>query len=77
MQETLPVLLRMVDPEELSKYNSMTPTALDFLAYYKDGIHPMPFQLDTNYGLGRPVAYFRISQRQKHQVVWIPAAPAL
>ena len=30
MQETLPVLLRMVDPEELSKYNSMTPTALDF-----------------------------------------------
>ena len=52
MQETLPVLLRMVDPEELSKYNSMTPTALDFLADYKDGIHPMSFQLDTKKGAG-------------------------
>ena len=43
MQETLPVLLRMVGPEELSKYSSMTPTALDFLADYKDGIYPMSF----------------------------------
>ncbi len=58
MQETLPVLLRMVDPEELSKYNSMTPTALDFLADYKDGIYPMPFQIDSNMGADRPVVYF-------------------
>jgi hypothetical protein len=32
VQESLPLLLRMVDPEEFSKYDSMTPTALDFLA---------------------------------------------
>ena len=34
VQETLPLLLRMVDPEEFAKYSSMSPTALDFLAYY-------------------------------------------
>ena len=32
MQEPLPIIIRMVVPEELSKYNSMTPTALDYLA---------------------------------------------
>ena len=32
VQETLPLLLRMVDPEEFAKYDCMTPTALDFLA---------------------------------------------
>ena len=32
VQETLPILLRMVDPEELPKYDSMTPTTLDILA---------------------------------------------
>ena len=37
MMDTLPILLRMVDPEEFAKYDSMTPTALDYLADYKDG----------------------------------------
>ncbi len=32
MMDTLPILLRMVDPEEFAKYDSMTPTALDYLA---------------------------------------------
>ena len=32
VQETLPLLLRMVDPTELAKYNCMTPTSLGFLA---------------------------------------------
>ena len=31
MQEVLPILLRLVDPEEFAKYDSMTPTAFDFL----------------------------------------------
>ena len=31
MQDTLPVLLRLLDPEELARYNDMTPTALDYL----------------------------------------------
>ena len=45
MQDTLPVLLRMVDPEEFAKYDSMTPTALDYLAYYEDGVDQLPFQV--------------------------------
>ena len=38
MQETIPIIPRMVDPEEFSKYNSMTPTALDYLANYEDAV---------------------------------------
>ena len=38
VQDTLPALLRMLDPEELAKYECMTPTGLDFLANYRDGI---------------------------------------
>ena len=33
VQDTLPLLLQMVDPEELAKYNDMTPTAMDHLAH--------------------------------------------
>ena len=53
MMDTLPILLRMVDSEEFAKYDSMTPTALDYLADYKDGVHAMEFQLDTNAGGNR------------------------
>jgi hypothetical protein len=38
VMDTLPVLLRMMDPEELAKYDCMTPTALDHLGWYGDGI---------------------------------------
>ena len=34
MNDMLPVLLRMVDPEEFAKCDSMTPTGLDYLADY-------------------------------------------
>ena len=34
----------------------MTPTALDYLADYRDGVHPMEFQLDLNAG-SQPCAY--------------------
>ena len=44
VQETLPLLLRMVEPEELAQYDSMTPTTLDYLADYDDAIYPMMFQ---------------------------------
>ena len=50
MMDTLPILLRMVDSEEFAKYDSMTPTALDYLADYKDGVHKMEYQLDANNG---------------------------
>ena len=47
VQERLPLHLRMLDPEELSKYNCMTPTAMDYLANYTDAIERMDFQIDT------------------------------
>jgi hypothetical protein len=46
MMDTLPILLRMMDPEELAKYNSMTPTTLDYLANYRDGVDVMGWQID-------------------------------
>ena len=46
VQDTLPLLLRMVDPEELAKYNDMTPTALDHLAHYSDAVDAMDYQID-------------------------------
>ena len=58
MMDTLPILLRMVDSEEFAKYDCMTPTALDYLAEYKDGVHRMDFQLDQN-SQGQPCAYVR------------------
>ena len=38
VQDTLPILLRMLDPEEMKKYNGMTPTALDHHAHYNDAV---------------------------------------
>jgi hypothetical protein len=38
----------MVDPEEFAKYDSMTPTALDYLAHYTDAVYKMPFQIAAN-----------------------------
>ena len=58
MMDTLPILLRMVDSEEFAKYDCMTPTALDYLAEYKDGVRRMDFQLDRN-NAGQPCAYVR------------------
>ena len=39
VQETLPILLRLLDPQELAKYNGMTPTTLDFLGNYTDAVN--------------------------------------
>ena len=58
MMDTLPILLRMVDSEEFAKYDCMTPTALDYLAEYKDGVHRMDFQLDQNAD-GQKCAFLR------------------
>ena len=46
MQDTLPLLLRMVDPTEFSRYYSMTPTTLDYLANYNNAVQDMDWQLD-------------------------------
>ncbi|MFM7981778.1 MAG: hypothetical protein ACKPKO_20915, partial [Candidatus Fonsibacter sp.] len=52
----MPLLLRMVDPEELSKYDCMTPTALDYLADYLDGIQRMVWQLDVSNAVDAGIA---------------------
>ena len=44
-QDTLPVLLRMVDPEEFAKYDSMTPAAVGYLANNEDAVTQMPYAL--------------------------------
>ncbi|MFM7987021.1 MAG: phage major capsid domain-containing protein, partial [Candidatus Fonsibacter sp.] len=62
VQESLPILLRMVDPEEFSKYVSLTPTALDFLANYEDAVKRQEFQIDATAAAGaaqnRSIVYF-------------------
>ena len=47
VQDTLPVLLRLLDPEEMKKYNGMTPTALDHHAHYNDAVDHMTYQIDS------------------------------
>jgi len=43
MSDVLPALLRLMDPEELAYYNDMTPTTLDYVSDYADGVHAMPY----------------------------------
>ena len=45
MQDVLPIILRLCDPEELANFNDMTPTTLDYLSDYADGVDRMPFQI--------------------------------
>ena len=45
MQDTLPLILRMLDNEELAEWAACTPTTLDYLAQYKDGVDKMQFEL--------------------------------
>ena len=61
VQESLPTLLRMVDPEEFSKYDSMTPTDLDFLANYEDAVKRQEFQIvatAASAAAPRPIVYY-------------------
>ena len=58
MMDTLPIVLRVVDSEEFAKHDCMTPTALDYLPEYKDGVRRMGFQLDQNAD-GQPCAFLR------------------
>ncbi|MFM7988624.1 MAG: phage major capsid domain-containing protein, partial [Candidatus Fonsibacter sp.] len=51
VQEMLPLLLRMVDPEEFANYDSMTPTALDYLADYDGALYPMEYFLKAADGV--------------------------
>ena len=73
VQDTLPLVLRLLDPEELAKYESMTPTTLDFLANYADAVQPMDYQLDIATDAGtannnRPVLYTIPASNTQEQV---------
>ena len=62
VQETLPALLRMMDPDELAKHDCMTPIGLDFLGDYRDGVDLQSFSIDFTYNAnsttaGRLAAY--------------------
>ena len=45
-QDVLPVMLRMMDPEELAGYDDLTPACLDYLGNYRDGVNELPFFID-------------------------------
>jgi hypothetical protein len=46
VQDTLPLLLRLLDSEELARYECMTPTTLDHLSSYRDGVDQLDFYID-------------------------------
>ena len=58
-QDVLPVMLRLMDPEELARYDDMTPTCLDYLGNYRDGIAEMPYFLDRAPNKNQVVPFFR------------------
>ena len=47
VQDTLPILLRLLDDDEINTYDDMTPTTLDYLANYADSVDAMPFTIDA------------------------------
>ena len=60
VQDILPALLRMADPDELAQYDATTPTMLDYLANYRDGIDELEYQIMAGYNGGtstRPIVY--------------------
>ena len=62
VQETLPILLRLLDQQEFAKCNGVTPTTLDFLGNYSDGIEGCFFVIDQQQNADgqinrRPVVY--------------------
>ena len=64
VQETLPALRRMMDPEELAHYDCMTPTGLDYLGDYRDGVNLQTFcigQVQSAGGPGKRLAVFNVS----------------
>ena len=48
MADILPAILRFMDPEELAYYNDMTPTTVDYLGDYRDGVQIMDNQIGVS-----------------------------
>ena len=45
VQDVLPAILRMADPEELAEYDYTTPTTFDCLGNYRDGVDLLEYQI--------------------------------
>ena len=54
--DILEPLLRMMDPEELAKYENTCPTTLDYLSNYRDGIEPYSYMIDNSATATGPTA---------------------
>jgi hypothetical protein len=67
----------MVDPEKFSKYNSMTPTALDYLAKYEDAVQQMDFQIDATEANGQPLIYYPAAAEMEPPAANAPAPQAI
>ena len=67
IQDVLPVMLRMSDPDELAEYDSTTPTTLDYLANYRHGVDIMEYQIQ---------AHSEADAANRRPVVIFPGAPA-
>jgi len=55
MSDVLPSVLRLCDPEDLAYYNDMTPTTLDYLGDYRDGVQQMPHYIIASPDASTPV----------------------
>ena len=44
-QDVSAAMLRLCDPEELAHYNDLTPTTLDYLGKYCDGVDRMSYHV--------------------------------
>jgi len=63
VQDTLPTLLRLIDAEELAKYECMTPTGLDYLQDYRDGVDLQEYMIDSvGTGAGTRPVVFTVTQ---------------
>jgi hypothetical protein len=78
-QDVLPVMLRMMDPEELARYDDLTPTCLDYLGNYRDGVNELPFFIDRLPGTAvASRTFFEKPTTRTKTGWWIPvAAPVL
>ena len=59
--DILEPLLRMMDPEELAKYESTTPTTLDYLSNYRDGVEPYTYMISDQLAADSPPQVIHVS----------------
>ena len=66
IQDTVPILLRMIDPEESARRDSMAPTNVGYVAHYEDGVEVMDFALGMGGAPGAEHPAIRIPDVVEH-----------